>query len=70
VVAGRELAVRLPWPLGEVGEELQAEGERLTGEAGLQILPAMLEEEVRQGVGPPYRPDPARGNRRWGRPPG
>lgn len=62
VVAGRELAVRLPLPLVEVWEELQAEVERLTGEAGLQILHAILEEEVRQRVGPPYRPDPARGN--------
>ena len=57
-------------PLGEVWEELQAEVERLTREAGLQILHAILEEEVRQRVGPPYRPDPARGNRRWGRQPG
>ena len=65
MVAGRELAVRLPLPLVEVWEELQAEVERLTGEAGLQILPAILEEEVRQRVGPPYRPDPARGNQRW-----
>lgn len=70
VVAGRELAVRLPLPLVEVWEELQAEVERLTGEAGLQILHAILEEEVRQRVGPPYRPDPARGNQRWGRQPG
>ena len=30
MVAGRELAVRLPLPLVEVWEELQAEVERLT----------------------------------------
>jgi len=61
VVVGRELAVRVPLPLVEVWEELQAEVERLTGEAGLQILGAILEEEVQQRVGPPYRPDPATG---------
>lgn len=52
VVAGRELEVRLPLPLVEVWEELQAEVERLTGEAGLQILRAILEEEVTRRVGP------------------
>jgi len=67
VVAGRELEVRMPLPLLEVWEELQAEVERLTGEAGLQILRSILEEEVRRRVGPPYRPDPAAGARRWGR---
>ena len=42
VVGGRELAVRIPLPLAEVWEELQAEVERLTGEAGLQILRAKV----------------------------
>lgn len=70
VLGGQELAVRLPLPLVEVWEELQAEVERLTGEAGLQILRALLEEEVRQRVGPRHRPAPASGNRRWGRQPG
>jgi hypothetical protein len=32
----------LPLPLVEVWEELRAEVERLTGEAGLQILRALL----------------------------
>ena len=70
VVGGRELAVRLPLPLVEVWEELQAEVERLAGEAGLKILHGILEEEVRQRVGPPHRPDPGAEARRWGRQPG
>jgi len=70
VVAGREIEVRLPLPLVEVWEELQADVERLAGEAGLQILSAILQDEVRQRVGPPYRPDPASGARRWGSQPG
>lgn len=70
VVGGRELAVHLSLPLVEVWEELQAEVERLAGEAGLKILHGILEEEVRQRVGPPHRPDPAAGAVRWGRQPG
>jgi putative transposase len=70
VVAGRELALRLPLPLAELWEELQAEVERLTGEAGLKILSAILEDEVTRRVGPPHRPDPASGALRWGRQPG
>ncbi len=70
VVGGQELAVRLPLPLAEVWEELQAEVERLAGEAGLRILQEILNEEVKQKVGPPYRPDPVGGNVRWGRQPG
>lgn len=70
IVAGRELEVRMPLPLVEVWEELQAEVERLTGEAGLQILGAILEDEVRRRVGPRHRPDLASGNQRWGRQPG
>lgn len=70
IVAGREVEVRMPLPLVEVWEELQAEVERLTGEAGLQILGAILEDEVRRRVGPRHRPDLASGNQRWGRQPG
>lgn len=70
VVAGRELEVRLPLPLVEVWEELQAEVERLSGEAGLAILRGLLEDEVTQRVGPRHRPDPVTGNRRWGQQPG
>ena len=70
VVGGRELALRLPLPLAEVWEELQAEVERLAGETGLKILRAILEDEVTQRVGPPHHPDPAGGSVRWGRQPG
>jgi transposase-like protein len=70
VIGGGELAVRLPLPLVEVWEELQARVEELAGEAGLQILHGILEEEVRQRVGRPHRPDPASGAVRWGRQPG
>ena len=66
MVAGRELAVRMPLPVVEMWGELQADVERLAGEAGLPILRAILEGEVRRRVGPPYRPDPASGARRWG----
>jgi hypothetical protein len=59
VVGERQLAVRLPLPLVEVWEELQPRVEQLTGEAGLQILRAILEDEVTRRVGPPHRPDPA-----------
>jgi transposase-like protein len=64
------LALHLPLPLVEAWEELQAEVERLAGEAGLKILQGILEQEVRQRVGPPHHPDPAGGNLRWGRQPG
>jgi len=70
VVGGRELRLQLPMPLVEVWEELQARVEQLAGEAGLKILHGILEEEVRRRVGPPHRPDPASGARRWGRQPG
>ena len=70
MVDGREVAMRLPLPIAEVWEELQAEVERLTGEAGLKILSAVLEDEVRQKVGARYQPDPELGARRWGSQPG
>ncbi len=67
---GREMVVQLLVPLVEVWEDLQADVERLTGEAGLRILRAVLDEEVTRRVGPPHRPDPASGAVRWGRQPG
>ncbi len=70
VVGERQLAVRLPLPLVEVWEELQPRVEQLTGEAGLQILRAILEDEVTRRVGPPHRPDPTSSAVRWGRQPG
>lgn len=70
VLGSREVAVHLPLPLAEMWEQLQAEVERLAGEAGLRIVHGILEEEVSRRVGPPHRPHPAAGARRWGRQPG
>ena len=38
--------MQVPLPMGELWEELQAEVEQLTGQAGLQIIRAMLEDEL------------------------
>ena len=70
VVGGRELLVRVPLPLAEVWAEMQAQVEELTGQAGLQILRAILENEVTRRVGPPHRPNPTAGCVRWGKQPG
>ena len=70
VLGRKEVAVHVPLPMVEVWEELQPRVEQLTGEAGLQILRAILEDEVTRRVGPPYRPGPASGAVRWGRQPG
>jgi hypothetical protein len=53
-----------------VWAEMQAQVEELTGKAGLQILRAILENEVTRRVGPPHRPNPAAGCVRWGKQPG
>jgi len=70
VVGGQELFVRVPLPRAEVWAEMQAQVERRTGEAGLQILRAILEDEVTGRVGPSHRPDPTAGRVRWGKQPG
>jgi len=70
VLGRKELAVRLPLPLVEVWEELQPEVEHLTGMAGLQIIRAVIEEEVTRRVGPRHRPDAESGCVRWGQQPG
>jgi len=70
VVRGQELMVRVPLPMAEVWAELQAQVEELTGQAGLQILRAILENEVSRRVGPPHRPNPTAGCVRWGKQPG
>ena len=67
VVGGQELMVRVPLPLAEVWAEMQAQVEELTGQAGLQILRAILENEVTHRVGPPHRPNPTAGCVRWGK---
>lgn len=70
VVGGQELMVRVPLPMAEVWAEMQTQVEQLTGQAGLQILRAILEEEVTRRVGPPHRPNPSAGCVRWGKQPG
>src|ERR1035437_9691651 len=70
VLGSKEVAVRLPRPLVEVWEELQPEVERLTGLAGLKIIRAVIEDEVRRRVGPRHQPDPASSCLRWGQQPG
>ena len=52
VVRGQELLVRVPLPMAEVWAEMQAQVEELTGQARLQILRAILENEVTRRVGP------------------
>jgi len=70
IVQGQELQVRVPLPMAEVWAEMQARVEELTGQAGLQILRAILENEVTRRVGPPHRPNPSAGCVRWGKQPG
>ena len=52
VLGRRELLAEVPLPMVEVWEELQAQVEQLTGEAGLRIIGTILENEVRRRVGP------------------
>ena len=70
VVGGQEWMVRVPLPMAEMWAEMQTQVEQLTGQAGLQILRAILEEEVTRRVGPPHRPNPSAGCVRWGKQPG
>lgn len=70
VIGNRELLVQVPLPMAEVWEELQAQVEQLTGQAGLRIIGTILEDEVTRRVGPPHRPDAASSAVRWGRQPG
>ena len=68
VIGKRELLVEVPLPMVEVWEELQAQVEQLTGEAGLRIIGTILENEVTRRVGPPHRPGPESGAVRWAAP--
>jgi transposase-like protein len=70
VIGKREMLVEVPLPMVEVWEELQAEVEQLTGQAGLRIIGMILENEVTRRVGPPHRPGPETGAVRWGSQPG
>jgi len=66
VMRRKEVAVRLSLPLVEVCEELQPKVEQLTGLAGLQIIRAVIEDEVMRRVGPRHQPDAASSCLRWG----
>ncbi|HEX2712049.1 MAG TPA: IS256 family transposase [Candidatus Acidoferrales bacterium] len=66
----KQLAVSVPLPLVEVWEELQPEVEQLTGLAGLQIIRAVIEDEVTRRVGPRYQPAGEGDCLRWGQQPG
>ena len=70
IVRGQELLGQVPLPMAEVWAEMQAQVEELTGQAGLQILRAVLENEVTRRVGPPHRPNPSAKCVRWGKQPG
>jgi len=67
VMRGQEVLVRVPLPMAELWAEMQAQVQELTGQAGLQILRAILENEVTHRVGPPHRPNPTGGCVRWGK---
>jgi hypothetical protein len=66
VVGGQELLVQVPLPMAEVWAEMQPKVEELAGQARLQILRAILENEVTQRVGLPNRPNPSVGCVRLG----
>jgi transposase-like protein len=70
VIGKGEMVVEVPLPMVEVWEEMQAQVEQLTGEAGLRIIGAILENEVTRRVGPSHQPGPESGAVRWGRQPG
>jgi putative transposase len=70
ILGKKALAVSVPLPLVEVWEELQPEVEHLTGLAGLQIIRAVIEDEVTRRVGPRYQPASEGGCLRWGQQPG
>jgi len=53
VVRGQDLLVRVPLPMPDVWAEMQAQVEELTGQDWLQILGAILQNEVTRRVEPP-----------------
>lgn len=55
--------MQVPLPIAKVWAEMQAQVEELTGQARLQILRAILENEVTRRVGPPHRPRHCVGHR-------
>ena len=64
VLAGR-VNVELPVSVAEVIEGVSEEVERLTGEAGLLIMKAVMDGEVESLAGPKGKHDPDRRATRW-----
>ncbi len=69
VLAGR-VKVELPVSLAEVIDGVSDQIERLTGEAGLLIMKAVMDAEVESLAGPKGRHDPDRRATRWTSQPG
>ena len=69
VLAGR-VNVELPVSVAEVIEGVSEEVERLTGEAGLLIMKAVMDGEVESLAGPKGKHDPDRRATRWTSQPG
>lgn len=70
VLGAKQWAVPLPLPLVGVWDEVQPQVEHLTGWAGLNIIQAVIEDEVSRRAGARYQPDPASRCVRWGLQPG
>ena len=66
VIGKREMLVEVPLTMVEEWEEMQAQAEQLTGQAGLRIISAILENEVTRRVGPSHQPGPESGAARRG----
>jgi len=67
---GCRVSVELPVSVAEVIEGVSGEIERLTGEAGLLIMKAVMNAEVESLTGPKGRHDPDRTATRWTAQPG
>jgi transposase-like protein len=64
-VLGGRVRIELPVPVAEVINGVSEEVERLTGEAGLLIMKAVMDAEVEALAGPMGRHDPQRRATRW-----
>lgn len=67
---GSQVSVELPVSVAEVIDGVSEEIERLTGQAGLLIMRAVMDAEVESLAGPKGRHDPDRTAMRWTEQPG
>jgi len=67
---GARVSVELPVPVAEVIDGLSEDIERLTGEAGLLIMKAVMDAEVESLAGPKGKHNPERTSTRWTAQPG